>query len=293
MKHWLLRVTTLLTLLLIFSMNQTLAQDAEETVAEDSTAWQKSVTGMLAGSQAAYDNWQEGGINSTAFSASITGSFNRKTLDWTQGHDLRLSLGSLKQEGTEFRKADDLIQWESAWLFTRPGTLGPKLSPTFGFGLRTQFIDGFNYDEDPKVRVSSLFAPATLTQNAGIAYVPVEWFTQTFGLGAKETIVTIEDLRESYGNDPDEALRFEMGLSALSSLEKEIFQNVLWKSNLGLFAAFNQLDKPDVRWENLLILSVNDWLSVNFEFVTFYDLDISDEVQLKQVLSTGISVGLL
>jgi hypothetical protein len=40
-------------------------------------------------------------------------------------------------------------------------------------------------------------------------------------------------------------------------------------------------------------MKVNDWLNVSFEAVTLYDQDISKEVQLKEVLSLGVSLILL
>ena len=49
----------------------------EEEAVEDSTAWQTDLTAILAGSQASYDNWVEGGINSVAFTASLNGNANK------------------------------------------------------------------------------------------------------------------------------------------------------------------------------------------------------------------------
>ncbi len=89
------------------------------------------------------------------------------------------------------------------------------------------------------------------------------------GFGAKETIVGLEELRTLYGNDLDQTVRFEAGLSTKGTYDRDIFENVHLKSSLGIFAAFDQFGDPDVRWENLITMSVNSWLTVNFEFVTF------------------------
>ena len=265
------------------------AQDEAEV---DSTAWQKSIVAILAGSQASYDNWAEGGINSVAFTASLNGDFSRTTQSWIQKHEMRLALGSLKQDSLDFRKADDLIQWSSTFQYQNDDNFA-KWHPTGAFELRTQFANGFDYGGAEPVKVSAFFSPATLSQTLGFTYQPEDWFTWLIGFAAKETIVGIEELRESYGNAIDETVRFEAGLNTKGTFDKDIFENVHLKSSLGIFTAFNQFDEPDIRWENLVTMQVNSWLTVNFEFVTFYDLDISDEVQLKQVLSTGISVGLL
>ena len=283
-------LSTLILFFVFLTPTAIQAQDEAEVV--DSTQWQTDLTAILAGSQASYDNWVEGGVNTLAFTASLNGDAMRYRNNWKTTHEMRLALGSLKQDSLEFRKADDLIQWQSAFEYFNDTNFA-KWHPTGSFTLRTQFADGFNYDTFPETKVSSFFAPATLTQTIGFTYQPQPWFTWLIGLGAKETIVGIERFRPLYGNALDESMRFEAGLNTTATFDKDIFQNVHLKSSLNLFDAFNQLDKPDVRWENLLTMTVNNWLTVNFEYVTFYDLDISDKVQEKQVLSTGVTFSLL
>ena len=265
---------------------------AQDEAEEDSTAWKKELTAILAGSQASYDNWAEGGINTLAFTASINGNARRKFNSWIQKHELRLALGSLKQDSLEFRKADDLIQWASTFEYFNETNFA-KWHPTASFTLRTQFADGFDYGTNPETKVSSFFAPATLTQTLGFTYEPEEWFTWLIGIASKETIVGVEEFRPLYGNELDQAVRVEPGFNTTATVDKDVFENVHLKSSLNIFGAFGQFDEPDVRWENLVTMQVNAWLTVNFELVTFYDLDISDKLQLKQVLSTGLSFSLL
>src|SRR5690606_40964791 len=93
-------------------------------------------------------------------------------------------------------------------------------------------------------------------------------------------------------SDLDQTVRPEIGVELWNELDKEIWDNVLLKSRLGLFAAFNA-DAPDVIWENIVAMQVNEFLSVSFEFTTLYDKDISSDVQLKEMLSVGVSVSLL
>ncbi|MBX2821625.1 MAG: DUF3078 domain-containing protein [Rhodothermaceae bacterium] len=278
-----------LLLLLLFT-SPAFAQDEE--VPEDSTAWKTNLTAILAGSQASYDNWVEGGINSLAFTASLNGDAVRTTESWITKHEARFALGSLKQDSLEFRKADDLIQLSSTFQY-KNATNFAKWNPTASFTLRTQFAEGFDYSSDPEVKVSSFFSPATLTQTLGFTYQPQEWFSWLIGVAAKETIVGIESLRPNYGNELDETVRLESGFDSTMKLNRDVFENVNLQSSLAIFGAFNALDEPDVRWENLVTMTVNSWLTVNFEFVTFYDLDLSDQVQLKQVLSTGVSLSIL
>ena len=265
---------------------------AQDAPADSAAAWTTEATGQLSFAQTGFQNWQEGGVSSLALSSGLNGKAAKTAGRWTQSHDLRLAFGLIKQDSLEVRKAEDLIQILSAFAYMGEGFFA-RFQPTFAAGLRTQFAEGFDYSQEPEERVSAFFAPATLTQSVGLTYKPTEWFTQRVGLGAKETIVTIESLRERYGVDSTETVRFEAGLDAFTEVNKGIFQNVLYTSKLGLFASFNQPDKPDALWENLITMKVNKWLNVNFEYVALYDLDIDSAVQMKEVFSLGISFILL
>ncbi len=280
-----------LTLLAIALATLTSTARAQDAVV-DTTGWRNSLIASLAGSQASYSNWSEGGINSLAFTSGILGEQMKHTEHWLRKRKLRFAFGLLKQDTLDVRKADDLIHLESSAQY-QGERIWKTLNPILAFSFRSQFAEGFDYGTSPQTRVSAFLAPATATQTIGLAYQPVPWFSQRFGLAAKETIVAIEELREAYGNDLDETLRLEGGFDLYSQLDREVVKNVVLKSSLGFFFGFSQLDQPDIRWENLVSMKVNSWLSVNFEFVTFYDLDISDKAQLKQVLSTGVSFSLL
>ncbi len=272
---------------------------AQDAAPDSASMWVKEATGQLSFSQAGFQNWQEGGVNTLALSSGINSQVSRTVGRWSQNHEMRLAFGLIKQDTLEIRKAEDLIQILSAFEYTGTGFF-ERFHPTFAAGLRTQFASGFNYDKDPleldralPAKVSAFFSPATLTQSIGLTYKPTEWLTQRVGIGAKETVVSIARFRPLYGVDPEDAIRIEGGLESFTTVDKEVFQNVFYKSKLSLFASFNQPDKPDALWENLITMKVNAWLNVGFEFVTLYDTDISKDVQLKEVFSVGVSFILL
>jgi hypothetical protein len=279
--------------LLCFSFIVGIALPARAQNAEtDSTGWKKNMTAILAGSQASYNNWAEGGTNSLAFTASVKGNARRITSNWVQSHEVRLALGSLKQDSLDFRKADDLIQYKGAFEYKNEDAFA-NWHPTAALSFRSQFAEGFDYSTNPEAKVSAFFSPAILTQTLGFTNQPVEWFTWVIGVAAKETVVGIERFRPTFGNEMDEAVRFEPGFDTTAKIDRDLFENVNLQSTLNLFGAFGQINEPDVRWENLITMQVNSWLTVNFEYVTFYDKDIVDKLQTKQVLSTGISFKLL
>jgi Protein of unknown function (DUF3078)/Protein of unknown function, DUF481 len=282
-----------LVLVLVLTFASTAAQ------AQDSTAvptWAKSLTGQLSGAQAGFTNWAEGGVNTLAVSLGVDGSAENTTGAWSQKYDLRLTFGLVRQGSDDLRKAEDLIRVRSSFLYTAEEGLLATLHPTFAAGFRSQFAPGKNYDKDPleldrelPVNVSDLFSPATLTQTLGLTWIASPQLTQRLGVAAKETIVSIEALRPIYNVDPDNSMRSEVGIEAFTELDTQLAENVHYKSTLGLFAAFNQADAPDMIWENAINMKVNSWLNVNFEWTLIYDVDVASEVQTKEVFSVGVS----
>lgn len=265
--------------------------------------WRSTLTAGFALSQAAYANWQEGGVNTLAVTASTEGSFARVFGRFKQRHDARLAFGLVRQDTLDVRKAEDLIRYAFALQYQT----GSPLQPTLALGARTQFAAGFDYDPDTtdypslvvvpgqRLKVADFAAPLLLTQTLGVSYDPDRWYSARLGLGLKETVVAIERLRPVYGNALDQGVRVEAGLDAEVRVERALMENVLLRSRLGLFQAFTAVGDaaPDALWENVLTLKVNDLLNVSVEAVVLYDQDVSDEVQLKEVLSVGLALALL
>lgn len=288
------RTVLLSGLFMLMSWVPVSAQDA--TPADSSSGgWKTSLLGKLNGSQAGFQNWAEGGVNTLAISSGLDGSAEQASGNWTKKSTLRLSFGIVKQDTLAFRKAEDLIRLTVALNYAGNGKL-LLFQPTVAAGARTQFAPGFNFEKNPfgdgrtpPVKVSDFLSPGTFTQSLGMAYKPKPWFSQRLGLGAKQTVVMIESLRPLYSVDSSRATRFEFGVEAFTDFDKEIFRNVHYKSTLGLFAAFNKPDLPDYLWENVVTMKVNSWLQVNFEWSMLFDEDVSSKLQVKEVFAVGIA----
>ena len=268
------------------------AQDAEPE--PDPEAWKTDLIAKLAGSQASFQNWAEGGVNTLAFSSGLDGRWEKSSGAWNRRYDLRFAYGMVKQDGQDLRKAEDIIRLQATYRHTGVGSLG-SFSPTLAFMARSQFAPGYNFDKNQfKVKrplpqkVSDLLSPGVFTQALGVTYHYKPYVSQRVGLGGKQTVVLIERLRELYNMDPDQNVRVEIGLEAYTEFEKEIFTNVNLKSMLGLFAAFNKPESPDLLWENMLAMKVNSWLQFNVEWSVLRDDDVSKRFQFKEVFSVGI-----
>ena len=279
-------------LLLPAAAQETPAQEAPAP--PDPAAWKPDLTAKLAGSQASFQNWAEGGVSTLAFSSGLDGHWERTTRGWSQRYETRFTFGMVKQDTLDFRKAEDIIRLTATYRYTGHGTLD-TFSPTVAFRARSQFAPGYNFDKNQfkkkrplPQKVSDLMSPGVFTQALGLTYAYRPWMTQRIGIGGKQTVVLIDRLRELYNLDIDETVRVEVGLEAYTDFDKELFTNVHLKSTLGLFAAFNKPEKPDLIWENALAMKVNSWLQFNVEWAVMRDDDVSRRFQFKEVFSVGI-----
>lgn len=121
-----------------------------------------------------------------------------------------------------------------------------------------------------------------------------------------------------YGVDPARKVRGELGGFASILFNKELFKNVSYKSRLDLYSNYLKTDrftpvgykqvlveevkaKPqnvDVYWTNLIVMKVNKFLNVTYNFDLIYDDDVrqfgddnkSAGTQLRSLLAVGFAV---
>jgi hypothetical protein len=266
----------------------------EEGAAEEvsTETWDSTIRGRVAGNQSGYHNWQEGGSSTIAFASEIRGSAERETEEWSQAQSFRLAFGQKKQGGLSFRKDQDIVLYDFSLQYQGNSNLDPTVSGEF----RTQFAPSFNYKtnpfddgREPPIKVSDALSPGYIKQSLGLTYDPNEWSSYTFGLASKETVVLIDRLRPLYMEGINQSVRVQVGVDGTASIEKEIFENVTLQSRLSLFAAFHRSELPDMRWENRIMMKVNEWIEVDIEAVAYYDRDVSTELQFRENLSVGAS----
>lgn len=297
-----LRPLLLTGLLLLVTLQSATASTDEDSVQVATPApkpWQVNMVTRLAASQTGSQNWAEGGANTLATTLGLDGKITFRSESWAQNHEIKLAIGLVKQDTLDFRKATDEIRIRSSFEYKGDGFF-EKVNPTVATDISTQFTAGYNYKKNPfpdqvqlPARVSNFFAPATFVQTVGFTYNPKETFMHRMGVGAKQTVVMEEPIRQLYNMAINEPVRFEVGLESRTKLDREVFENVHLKSSLGLFAAFNKPDLPDLLWENEIAMRVNKWIGVRVEFKALYDRDVTSQVQLKEALSLGVSYNVL
>ena len=263
-------------------------------VADSLEGWQASWVGGLNGAQAAYNNWSGGGTNTISVSGSTVFGLRYRKDRFAYALDTNLKYGKAKISGEGTRKTDDRIAVNNKFSYQFNDE---RWSAFANVNFSTQFDKGFDYDVDEgeePILISRFFSPAYFTQIAGVAYTPTNYFSAQAGLAMKETIVSDTTLSERYGLGVGDQFRFEPGYSTALFFEKDLFSNVRLISSVETFTNLQRsISSTDVHFSNELIGKINDFMNMSFQYAMVYDDDFSKRVQIKQVLSAGVSVNIL
>lgn len=281
-------------LLAVIMMVATPAASQSFNIPDTLAGWDQSWVASLNGSQAAYSNWAQGGVSSISGTASSVFTMKYREGLFSYGFRTNLKYGQSNVQGEGVIKTDDVIEIINRfnYRFTENGNFS-------GYGninFRTQFDEGYEYSTEegvPDEFISDLFAPAYIMEGVGVSYAPSDAFSFESGLALKQTIVTDDELKPKYRVDPDKDIRGEGGLTTGINFEQEVFENIFYSSALETFTNFLiPVSETDVKWSNEVVGQINSLVSASFQFELRYDNDFSSEIQLKQVLSAGISVSL-
>ena len=280
MKSIFTLLSTILISILFFTPS--FAQEsAEET--EIQNPWTVEFRGGLNGSQAAYSNWQQGGVNTIAVTGNTNFKASYKKDVWGYTLNTALTYGRARI-GDDNRKTDDEINIRNRfdYFFSTD-----EWSARFNLNFLSQFDRGFNADD---VKVSQFFAPAYLTQTLGVAYTPTNFFNVSTSLAMRQTFVNDTDLSVRYGLKPGETFQNEFGFSLEANFEREIMENVRYVSRLETFTNFQKSpNSSDFTFKNELVAQINSYLSTNLQITLLYNDDVSKDLQVRQILSVGLT----
>lgn len=288
------KIVYLLTVLL-FAANHSHAQDTI-TLSDTLSGWNFSWIAGLNGSQAAYSNWSQGGVDNISILASSTFSSKYRSGRYAYGLLLATRYGRSRIEDQGTRKTDDRLSIRNRFLYDLSET-GGNYSLFGNVNFRTQFDEGFEYGAGPAgedLLISRFMAPAYFTQSAGLAYTPADYFSFEAGLAMKQTIVTDDALQPLYGLDAGQTLRNEAGLALGIIFERAIAPNVFLSTGIETFTnMIRPVSRTDVYFTSQLTGRVNNIISTSLGVDLAYDDDFSEELQVLQVLSLGVSLALM
>lgn len=273
----------LLTSIHILSIN-ILAQDTNDTT--KSKAWAPSGIAGFNISQIAFSNWSQGGDDAITY--SITGNFGLNYTSTTSAfkNSLKLAYGQTKLADADFKTNDNEIYLEN--VYSR--RMGWSVDPFISNILRTGIAPAYDYSKEPRKKISSFFDPGYLSQSLGFTYDRDKVFKTRLGVALQETFTNEFN---QYSDDPKttevENFKLETGIESVSEAQWEFMENMLLKSYLRLFSAFDRLDTWDVRWDNTVSAKINKWFVFNINVLVVYEKRQTTKTQIKEAMMLGIS----
>jgi hypothetical protein len=275
-----------------------LQDDSNKKLEEDTAHKQGWKTGglfTLNVAQGSLSNWQGGGDKNSFSAVGFLNLFGvlkdgknlwQNTLDLGYGYINTTSLGS--------RKSDDRIDLLSKYGYQ----IASKWYAGALFNFRSQFAEGFTYEKDvngveTKSLTSKFMAPGYVLLSLGFDYKPTSSFSIFLSPITERWIVVNDAVLSAlgaYGVEPGKKSRNELGAFVSASFNKNIMENVTFKSRFDAFSNYkHEPGNVDIFWTNILALKVNKFLSANIALDFLYDDDAVARLQLRQLLGIGFS----
>jgi hypothetical protein len=274
------------------------------TSAKAKATWKRGGMVSLTLSQGGTRNWAPGGDRFTLASngfLNLYSNYTKGRTHWDNTVDANYGLQNSSSNGVI--KNDDKLDF-----ITRlTHELGNKETRKFRYGgwfnFRTQFVDGYNYDNGERRRISDFLAPGIATLSLGADFYSKD---QVFNVHAGPMMRWVlvanrpYELAANYGVNPDRQVKIEAGVMSSIAFKKEIIKNITWQSRLDLTSDFVDRDPAnvDIFFTNMFYLKVNKCLGVVYNFDLQYDDDTKifgydntrARTQLKSILGVGLSM---
>ncbi len=312
-----MRFSSILLLFFLFISAKSHSQETFIPVVKDSIShWEKKNTVGLDFSEIAFVNWSAGGVSSV--SGLLKGVFTRRyvkdNIKW--GNELIMRYGVNKQDGIEWRKTDDVFQFNSTFGYRKDTISNWYHSAKFNFN--TQFTNGYSYPNTDKA-ISKPFAPAYTFLGVGAEYANKKEKINVYisPLTLKNTLVLDQTLANqgAFGvtkavYDPitnelireGEKSKTELGFLVTTHFKRQIFKNINIENRLILYSDYiNNFGNIDVDWQLQVDFVVNEYVKANVGLNVIYDDDIKakeeingeqvivgPKLQLKQMLGIGV-----
>ena len=252
----------------------------------DPAGWTKSWTLRIFGNQASYEDWSQGGDDSFSVTGSTLLSVKYNGSHFANTTRMNLKFGQARFFGKEIRKTDDLIKLSNK---TDYFLSDPRYSAFLEVSFITQFSEGFRPGTDEVI--SDFMSPGYITESIGLSYQPNEYFSSQVGIGLKQTFVSIDELDLLYGLGEDEDIRSEGGLTLAVRYDRPFAGSFNYYGELNTFSnLLISLASTDIRFSNEVAAEINQTFTANIQLDFFFDNDITDDLQIKQVIAVGLNL---
>ncbi|WP_295650080.1 DUF3078 domain-containing protein [uncultured Mucilaginibacter sp.] len=258
--------------------------------------WRKSlVLGINLNQSSFSNNWSGGGVNSIALGNNFDfkAEYNQKPQSFTT--ELLMIYGISKNSGQIAHKTNDRIFFDNK--------LATQLSKRWYFfgsvSFESQFAPGYQYPVDasgnalPPLLISKFMSPGYFTESLGFEYKPDKFVDIRLGTGtARQTFVldttVYHNISGNYGVTPGSIFRNELAFQVVSSINKDIAQNMNLQARYALFIPYNNFSHITHRLDATLAAHVNRLINVTLNGTMLYDITTNSKIQASQGLALGI-----
>ncbi|GAB1370637.1 hypothetical protein MASR1M45_06980 [Candidatus Kapaibacterium sp.] len=287
-------------LLLIFVIYNTAISN--DTTTTHKLLWKKGGLTGLNFSNVGLQNWAGGGSDMVSVTGLAQLFANYKTDNMSWDNSLDMGYGLVKQGKEDLRKSDDRLIFLSKFGYNAT----PKLFYTALLDFRTQFDLGYDYSKrepnsDRALLISDFMSPAYLNLGLGMNYKPDEFWQMFISAVSNRLIIVLNEQlsnQGAYGVNPGENIFSQLGASANIVFQKDIFDNVNFRSRLNLFSAYNRFTSVVVTSETAINMKVNSFIQASVALDLIYDDKvminrndgtIGPDTQIRHVIGVGIA----
>ena len=305
MKYLILIVAILSTFTITLAQDlpiKTLIKETDKSIKKesDTSTWNWKRGGLVNFSlaQGSLSNWAAGGDN---FSLAVSSYLNyflyyqKKRFNWDNNIDV--NLGFVQTSSLGGRKNDDRLDLLSKYGYKMDTTGKWFLSALFNF--RSQFFDGYTYNNNIGTFSSSILSPAYTLLSLGFDYKPNNKLSVFLSPVTSRLVIVTNSIlanQAAYGVDTGKHVKSELGAFATINYRNSLDKNITYKGRLDLFS--NYLYHPEninVYMTNQVSFKINRYFSATYSLDFIYDDNVrifgpnknSTALQTKSLLGIG------
>ena len=260
--------------------------NAQEKAPENTSKWKKKGNISFLLNQSSFSNWIAGGDNTVSGNLGINYDFNYTNKDLTWDNKLILAYGINNVKGNGTRKTDDRFEFNSL--------VGKKAKGNWSYSMflnfKTQFTNGYDYTQTPKVKTSAFLAPGYLSFGPGMLWKKSDNFKINLAPITSKVTMVSDEFSGLYGTDLGKNTRYEFGFNASLNHKTTVMENITMENILNLYS--NYLENPqniDIDYQLSFVMQINKYLSTNLNFHTIIDDNATSRVQFKEVFGLGVN----
>jgi len=278
-------IYTLFSILIISAL--ALPQEAPPAAPKPEYGWKHGLVAGLTLTQVAFTDWAQGGENALAYTLSVDGKSIDEEVNSNWTNTYKFAFGQTRLGSQGLRKTDDVIDLSTVFTYK----LGTLINPYAAATMKTQFAKGFFYPKlDSSYEVSTFFDPAYLTQSAGVGYQPLKEIKTRLGVALREVVT---NRFNQYTDDPAtnkvEKSTVDGGMESVTNVEWQLEDNILFTTQLELFAPFKTFDEVVVRDNSSITAKVSKYITAILNVQLINEKRISPRTQIKETIALGLS----